>query len=301
MNEIVKYDNYMNNISFKRFTTTDFNFLMVLCNKLRDKDIAEIVISFQELKQKTEYKQTSIDKFVSDLERMNKKLMEITCRLKTESKIIMFVLFPTFEIDLENQLLVVSVNQKFKFILNELIKNFTRFEMNEFVRLDSKYTKNLYRLLKQYRCTGRYEVNIEKFRDVMDIPKSYTNRDVMRKVIKVSLQELQRYFHNLQCEAKYAHKRGKPVTGYIFTFSPEAVAGRSDNPKPGQEKKGESRPGKSGKPKTAFHNFQQREYDYAELERELLNHPVPGQRTDGPKEQQYLESEIEAALKNMLH
>lgn len=262
MNEIVKYDNYMNNLSFKGFTTTDLNFLMFLCNKLRDKDISEITVSFEELRVKTGYKQTSINKFVNDLERMNKKLMEITCRLKTESKIIMFVLFPTFEIDIENQQLVVSVNPKFKFILNELIKNFTRVELHEFVVLESKYTKNLYRLLKQYRSTGHYEVDIEKFRNVMDIPESYTNRDVMSKVINISLKELAGYFQNLKCIPKYARKRGKPVTGYIFTFVPE----NSQN-----HHEAGSNSNKNQNNIKGYANFNQRTYDYEALERELLN------------------------------
>lgn len=268
MTEIVKYDNYMNNLKFKSFTTTDFNFLMVLCNKLRDKDVSEIVLSFEELRLKTGYKQTSVSKFVNDLERMNKKLMEITCSLKTESKIIMFVLFPTFEIDLENQILIVSVNKKFKFILNELIKNFTRFELNEFIELDSKYTKSLYRLLKQYRSTGRYEVVIEKFREVMDIPKSYTNRDVMSKVINMSLKELDCHFKNLQCKPKYAHKRGKPVIGYIFTFTPENRVIEADQ---SQDKMNKSDQNQQSK-QNGFANFHQREYDYDSLEKELLNH-----------------------------
>lgn len=52
MTEIVKYNNYMNSLKFGKFTSTDFNFLMALCSKLRDKDISEIVISFDELRKK---------------------------------------------------------------------------------------------------------------------------------------------------------------------------------------------------------------------------------------------------------
>ena len=96
MNEIVKYDNYMNNLKFVGFTTTDFNFLMLLCSKMRDKDVSQISISFDELRLKTAYTRTSIQKFRADLERMNEKLMKVTCKLRTETKTIMFVLFPTF-------------------------------------------------------------------------------------------------------------------------------------------------------------------------------------------------------------
>lgn len=257
----------MNSLNFKGFTKTDFNFLMVLCNELRDKDLSEIDLSFQELRLKTGYKQTSIDQFVIDLERMNKKLMEITCHLKTESKSIMFVLFPTFEIDIDEQLLKVSVNQKFKFILNDLIKNFTRFELDEFIGLSSKYTKSLYRLLKQYRSTGHYEVDIEKFRYLMDIPKSYTNRDVMSKVINMSLKELNGPFQNLKCETKYARRRGKPVTGYIFTFTPEKRNEKMDLDCNKQNQNCIQNKNVQNK----YMDFPQRTYDYDELEKELLN------------------------------
>lgn len=279
MNEIVKYDNYMNGLRFKGFTTIDYNFLMVLCNKLRDKETSEIIISFDELREKTGYKQTSIDKFVTDLERMNEKLMKITCRLKTESKIIMFVLFPTFEINLDNKLLTVSVNQKFKFILNELVKNFTRFELNEFVRLDSKYSKSLYRLLKQYRTTGRYEVAVEDFKSKMDIPTSYTNRDIMSKIINMSLLELKNHFQNLKCEPKYARKRGKPVSGYIFTFKPEQPPKRSATPTDAEPLAAgtQSKPQRNynqSKAKNQFKQFNQREVTQEEmdaLEKKLLS------------------------------
>lgn len=213
----------MNSLKFTGFTVTDFNFLMVLCNRMRDKDITEITIPFEELRLKTAYTRTSIQKFRADLERMNEKLMQVTCKLRTETKTIMFVLFPTFEIDMEKQELTVSVNEKFKFILNELIKNFTRFDLSEFVKLNSKYSKTLYRLLKQFKSTGRLEINLDEFRGKMDIPSTYTNRDVMSKVINPILKELQNYFQNLKCTVKYEHKRGKPVSGYIFTFTPEQL------------------------------------------------------------------------------
>ena len=199
MNEIVKYDNYMNNLRFTSFTATDFNFLMLLCSKLKDKDASKIKISFSEIREKTGYTQHPIKQFVSDLERMNDKLMKITCKLRTKTEIIMFVLFPTFRIDLDNQVLTVAVNEDFKFILNELIRNFTRFDLSEFVQLDSKYSKNLYRLLKQYRSTGRYEVSLEDFRSKMDVPKAYINKRVMDDIIKPVLKELKfkKYFKNL--------------------------------------------------------------------------------------------------------
>lgn len=224
MNEVVKYDNYMNALKFTGFTVTDFNFLMALCSRMRDKDTNEIAFSFAELRSITNYKKSnSIKQFVTDIEHMNEKLMRVTCKLRTETKIIMFVLFPTFEIDMERQELTVAVNEKFKFILNELVKNFTRFDLKEFIKLDSKYSKTLYRLLKQFKTTGRYEVTLSDFREKTGCPEAYNNKQFMQNIINPSLRELQNYFQNLQCTVKYEHKRGKPVSGYIFTFTPEKL------------------------------------------------------------------------------
>jgi len=263
MNEIVKYDNYMNSLKFTGFTAMDFNFLMMLCNKLRDKDISKVTISFNEIREKTNYTQCAIKQFVSDLKRMNEKLMKITCSLRTESEIIMFVLFPTFVINLDEQTLTVSVNEKFRFILNELIKNFTRFELDEFVQLDSKYSKTLYRLLKQYRTTGQYEVSLEDFRTKMDCPSVYTNKRFMQSVIAPALKELKskEYFKNLVCTVQYAHKRGCPVIGYTFTFLPEERM-HNEKEKSISEKKKKS--------SNKFNNYNQHDYDYNDLEKQLL-------------------------------
>lgn len=269
MNEIVKYDNYMNSLKFTGFTVIDFNFLMMLCSKLRDKGTSEITISFEELRQKTGYLQTSTQKFVSDLKRMNDKLMKITCCLETETEIVMFVLFPTFVINLENQTLTVSVNERFRFILNELIKNFTRFDLQEFIKLESKYSKTLYRLLKQFKTTGRYEVKLDDFRAKIDCPESYSNKYVMDLIIKPALKELQNYFTNLQCTVKYAHKRGRPVTGYIFTFQPEERVQPASQPVVQQQKpvtKKVSNPQEKNRSTNRFCNFGQHHYSKEDME-----------------------------------
>ncbi len=270
MNEVVKYDNYMNGLKFTGFTTTDFDFLMLLCSKMRDKNVTELTIPFEDLRQKTGYTRTSIQKFRTDLERMNEKLMRVTCKLKTETRTLMFVLFPTFDINLENQTLTVCVNEKFKFILNELVKNFTRFDLNEFIRLDSKYSKSLYRLLKQFKSTGKLEIRLDEFRRKMDIPSTYTNRDVMSKVINPSLKELQDYFSNLQCTVQYARKRGRPVTGYLFTFQPEERVQPASQPIVQKQKKSvvkkTFKPQEKRKSTNKFCNFEQHHYSKEDME-----------------------------------
>lgn len=292
MNEIVKYDNYLNGLKFTGFSPIDFNFLMALCSRTRDKNTNELKFTFDELREVTGYKQTSIKKFASDLERMNEKLMKIICKIKTETKTIMFVLFPTFVTDTEEQTLTVAVNEKFKFILNAIIKNFTRFDLDEFVQLNSKYSKSLYRLLKQFKSTGIFEVSIKDFREKMDCPVSYTNKHIMDKIIKPSLHELQNYFQNLQCTTKYAHKRGKPVIGYIFTFTSENRVIEADQSQDKMNKSDQSQQQKQN----SFVNFHQRTYDYEQLERELINR---SESDESQLDNEFIESQMQNILDEM--
>ena len=116
----------------------------------------------------------------------------------------------------------------------------------------------------------------------MDIPSTYTNRDVMSKVINPALAELQNYFQNLQCTVKYEHKRGKPVSGYVFTFKPEQppkIASTDTKSRTTEQPSSSSlKPKKNynqDKPKNQFHQFMQREItpeELEELEQKLLEH-----------------------------
>lgn len=262
MNEVVKYHNYMNSLKFTGFTTTDYNFLITLCSRMKNNGINNVTFDFTELRNLTNYKKSnSVKQFITDLKKMNEKLMRITCSLETETEIIMFVLFPTFAININNRTLTVSVNEKFKFILNELVKNFTRFDLQEFISLESKYSKTLYRLLKQYKTTGKYEITVDDFKEKMDCPESYNNKQFMQNIINPAVISLQNYFVNLKCEPQYAHKRGRPITGYIFTFEPEHRTSQTDF-----EQKHKNKTNKNG-----FANFDQRTYDFVELEKDLLN------------------------------
>ena len=235
MNEIVKYDNYLNELNLKGFTSTDLDFLFALCAKMKNKKTERIEFTFSELKNVTDHKINCKERFISELERMNKKLMKVNCKQKTDNEIVMFNLFHAFEIDQQDHILKISVDERFEFILNNLVKNFTRFELLEFINLKSKYSKNLYRNLKQYRTTGLLKIPIEELREKLDCPKSYSNKEFNRTILQPVVEELRVCFPNLKMNPSKAETRGRAVKGYIFTFDPESktpTASSSAEPKP---------------------------------------------------------------------
>lgn len=232
--DIVKYKNEMNKLKFKGLTKNDMNLFMSICSKMKDQEDNVVVLDFDYLRNISGYTGHTIDGFIADLRRMSKNIMAVNCEIITDNKIDMFNLFTRFVIDKNNQTLTVKVNPDFLWLLNEftdVINGYTIFELKEFVGLQSKYAKNLYRLLKQWRTTGQYIFNdIAEFREKMDVPKTYSNMRLLQKVITPAVKEivaLDQSFKNFACQPIYAKKRGKPLIGYKFTWEAEK-SGKSE-------------------------------------------------------------------------
>lgn len=270
MNEVVKYDNFLNSLALKGFSSVELDALMTLCQKARDQDEAVLELDFAELQSLMNLqKNMTVKQFKETLDSMNKKLCQVVCHIETEKESVFFVLFPTFGANFETQKLRVRVNTDFKFVLNSLTKNFTRFELAEFTALSSKYAKNLYRQLKQFRRTGSYKKTAEELRALLDCPETYNNKRFYDNCIKPAIAELTQagYFQELKIEPVRAHKKGAPITHYIITFKPdEQLPGQMrieefvEAPKPAKVKK------------NSFNDFPQREYtkeDFEELEKKL--------------------------------
>lgn len=76
--------------------------------------------------------------------------------------------------------------------------------------------------MENYREKRILYIYIDEFRTLMDIPNSYTTGMITKRIINTSVKELQPYFANLKVEVVKARRRGTPVIGYTFTFTPEA-------------------------------------------------------------------------------
>lgn len=269
MNEIVRYKNEMNTVKFNGFNAVDQNIFMALCARMKDRNTDTITFDFTTLRKILDYpKKHSNKEFVEDLERMNKNMLKLTCSFRAGSKRISFVLFPTFTIDTEKGTLTVRVNPDFAFLLNDFTNGgYTQIELKRFIGIEGKYAKTMYKYLRQYRSTGVWRVAYQEFRDIMCIPTSYKPFNINQKVIKPAIEELGKYFPELKCEPFYLSKQGAPLGGYEFRFlGDDEIPGQmnfNDIPKPKRKK--------PKKTKTAFNDFEQREYDFEELERLLLS------------------------------
>lgn len=270
MAEIVKYDNFMNSLSLGGLQSRELNVLMALCKNFKEKGTSQMTLTFAELRTLIDDHQSTNEQLFEMLRSMNRKLLDITCQIETEDELIQFVLFTDFRTNKNFDYYKVGVNEKFSFVLNELSAHFTAFELSEFVRLKSKYSKNLYRLLKQFdsSCWRRFEA--DDLREKLGCPKSYKNNIFVRDILTPCVDELRSIFTDLTLDITKARRRGAPITGYEFRWR-----GCVNDDLPGQQSldlsadvKQTNEKKTKTKTKTKFHNFEGRTYDFEKLEAE---------------------------------
>ena len=102
-------------------------------------------------------------------------------------------------------------------MINELTQNFTVMQLKEYTELQSKYTKNLYRQLQQFKKTGIYVVEVEYLRHILDIPDSYDMRKITQKIISPAIKSLSTIFKDLKIEKI---REGRSIKQLRFVFKP---------------------------------------------------------------------------------
>lgn len=220
-NMIVKYHNNVHTASLRRFNAKELDILMALMSRMRDKGEDVVVFSFDYLKKLVNWTDDN-DSFVRMLDNTYRKLIECHIKVGNDEEWTRFVLFHEYTISKKKSEISISVHNKFKFVLNILTSNFTRFELDEFLSFRSSYTKEFYRRMKQFKNTGIWKVSLEEFRRVMDIPQKYPTSAIDKFVLAPIITELGGQ-HNLKITKLYKKDgRGRPsVCGFEFSFLKE--------------------------------------------------------------------------------
>ena len=229
MNEVVKYNNNFNNISLRNFNANELDILMAICSRMKEKGEKEITFHFDKLKKLVNYSDNTSATFIKDLESTYDKLISIKLKVGDERRFIKFVLFTRYSVDVDEKTVEIAVNKEFAWVLNELNVTFTAFELKEFISLKSSYAKEFYRRMKQFKSTGKWNISLEDFKRIMDVPVNYRMCDIDVWVLKPIQKELGDRF-NLKIKKLYSKKsRGRPsVSGFIFTFLREDLEQRKE-------------------------------------------------------------------------
>ena len=215
---MLKYHNDRNLIAFKDFSQRELNIFFSLCLLMKEKGTGEITLSYDEIKNVIPDRFESKAKFEEILESVYDKLLQLRLESRDKNKIEKFILFTSYKIHVNEKTVTINTNSDYSYILNNLSKNFTLFELQEFNELSSTYSKHMFRLLKQYRSTGFFRINVDEFKRLLDIPKSYTMKKIGVKVLGPIEKELVSYFNDFKINKI---KSGRSITELEFTFKPQ--------------------------------------------------------------------------------
>lgn len=244
-NEIVKYHNDLNQISTRQWNAAEMDIFFSIVAKAKNKNLDIIELNKEDLMNLTNYAGKDNERFVKSLLSLIDHVSQLKYRKyekkDNKNRLLIMNLFDQFDFkwtddfsEIEGK---VKVSKAFSYILNSFDLNFTSFELDEFTKLRSTYSKTLYRQLKQYRKKGVREFKIDEFKYLMAIPKSYRPTDIDNRVIKVTMKELKNIFKDLTVKKVKLRKKGSPIASYVFKWKPEKTnAWISGQPQPNPNK-----------------------------------------------------------------
>ncbi|MBP7140051.1 MAG: replication initiation protein [Caldisericia bacterium] len=209
--EIVKYHNDLNDLVFKTFELKELDIFYTIIFKMKGK--TEAIFTADEIKKMatTETGNRSAERFFLSLDKVFKTQLQVL----DKEGVTDYHLFITKNINPEKTEVKIKLHPDCIYILNNLVKNFTKFELSEFLNLKSEYSKILFRHLKQFESTGKLIFLMQDFRLLFNVPNVYKQGHIDQKILNPIVKELQPIFKNL----KYTKERkGVPVHKIIFTW-----------------------------------------------------------------------------------
>lgn len=240
---IVKYNNDLNYMPLPNFTGRQYDLFFAIISQIKDKhdntpalkrffdpEKRQLVIpykKFVDICRIDEWNRSFTEIYKETTDFLD-KLLEYKISFETPKSYYAFVCFEEAEHDHFLQEIRITFQKRFYDMVVNYSLGFTRFELAEFISLNSKYTKTLYRLLKQYRHTGYMRMEWEEFARIVDI--HYTRQiDIDQRILKPAIAELTKPrnlfdtervpFRNLQY--KKLKKGGNKVVAIEFRFDTE--------------------------------------------------------------------------------
>ena len=214
MNEIIKYHKDINKFSFSGFNEKELNLFFSLCYKAQQNHNKEIELSFIELRTLSNG-DTHLPRFLKTLKGVYDKLIKIPFHYHNENGFGAFTLFNKYFVDTNKKTVTIRTSDEFLYILNDLIGNYTKFELESFINLKSSYSKNMFKILKQWETVKEKLFSVDELRNLLCVPPTYNNSKFNEKVLKPILTELPEFFPNFTMDKK---RNGKKIVGYNFTW-----------------------------------------------------------------------------------
>lgn len=217
---IIKINNKLNQVSFSIFKEKELDLFFSILYKIKDKNDSLVSFTFKELRVLSNYANKNIDRLTNDLDQMFEKILKLNLKFnnnenKKDRSFGRMNLFNYYEIFIDRQIVEIKMDKDFEYLLNNLVEQYTQFELREFVSLKSIYSRHLFRLLKQFSSTKWVKFEINEFKELLGIPLKYRMSDIDKSIFSIVLNELSVYFYKLKLEKI---KDGRKVTHFKLSW-----------------------------------------------------------------------------------
>lgn len=242
--EIVVHNEF-NEVSMRQWTAKEMDLFIAIVSKVMNKKQDVVTLDTEELRTIISEKK-NLDRWKETVVSVVNKIGELKYHSYTDKAYSLVFPFSKFDVFFDEKKIEVKVSEHFEKIINVILKNgeFTFYELEEFVQIKSTYAKTMYRHLKQWRTTGKAEFSIERFREMLDVPESYTSGEVTRRVVLQIMKELSPFFEDLEYKVIKGSGRGTPIKSYVFKFKKQSglpyqenVINATASPKPKKSSK----------------------------------------------------------------
>ena len=229
----VKYANEFNLTNLQALERIEMDLFFAILSVLAKEKVLSIEIPFDVLNRAAEIYSRKYSKARQKnfFENLGNKLTDLKAvaltgdknkEEKKNGKIIFMPLWSKFIIDFDRDVVVANLNPEFAnyFFDIELGRGFSQFELAEFITLKSKYSKTLFRqFIQMFR--GEWTVKIDQLREILNIPESYSNRQIVSLLKKCIVEIEQTKYISKEIETNevkeiFENQNGLPVPKVIM-------------------------------------------------------------------------------------
>lgn len=218
--KIVRYDNSFNKTSLNVLTEVQSDILMAVLERMgnkmsKDSDGNDCYLAkyeFKEIREMIDSKNMHSYK----IKKVFDALLDTKVEFFEDGKYTKGNLFSHYTLTGKSTVEIVISNQLTKKLIVSK-ERYTILELDEYVSLRNKYSKELYRLLRQFRHSGILIIKKEDLMKLLKKPQTYDEYKYVKRVIEKAIKDNSEFFEDL----KLINMEGSRLPEVCkFTFKP---------------------------------------------------------------------------------
>ena len=154
----------------------------------------------------------------NEIEKSLKELKNKNCELKTKKEVLLFHWLGTVKIDKVNNKIYVAFDTMLKPYLLQLYSNFTAYQLENILIMDSKYSIRIYELLLSVKAIGYYKTTVSDLKKMLGCENKYSRFNNFRqKVLSISIKEINEYT-DINVNTEYEKNESGETEDIIFNI-----------------------------------------------------------------------------------